>query len=47
MHFDVYEPVWVKSGKVIDTIEVYILILLVLVTLTVTQGHRCAKKAQV
>ena len=42
MHL-VYEPVWCKLGMMIDTIELYSLIL-VGVILTFIGGHRCARK---
>ena len=43
MHSDFTEPIWLKLGMAIDTIELYILILACL-TLTLNQGHRDARE---
>ena len=43
MHSEVYESVWSKLGMIIDTVALYILILLWL-ALTLIQGHRSARK---
>ena len=43
MHSDVYESIWSKLGMMIDTIVLYILVL-VLLFLTLIQGHRTARK---
>ena len=46
MHSHVYESIWFKVGMMIDTIELYILILTLLI-LTLIQGHRSTKKKKV
>ena len=43
IHSDIYESIWFKLGLMTDTVELYILIL-VLLTLTLIQGHRSARK---
>ena len=43
MHSDVYELIWFKFSMIIDTIVLYILIL-VRITLTFTEGHRSMRK---
>ena len=46
MHSDVYKWMWFKHGTMIDTIVLYIWIL-VLLTLTFIQVHRSVRKQQV
>ena len=41
MHSDIHEWIWFKLGMLIDTIEIYKLIL---VLLTLILGHRSARK---
>ena len=43
MDFDVHELIWFKFGMMIDTIELYML-MLVLLTLTIIEGHRSMRK---
>ena len=46
MHSDTYELIWLKLDLIIDTTELYILIL-VFWTLTLIQGHGDARKQKV
>ena len=39
MHSDIYDPVWFKLGIMIDTLELYIFIL-IYVALILIQGYR-------
>ena len=43
MHSHIYEPTWSRHFMMIDTIQLYILILMSL-TLTFIQGHRDVRK---
>ena len=43
IHLDIYEPSWFKLSMMIDTTELYIL-MLVSLTLTMIQAHRVARK---
>ena len=43
MHSNVYEWIWFRLGMMIDTVQLYIMIL-VLLTLTLIQSHRSARK---
>ena len=43
MHLDTYESIWLKRGMMIDTVELYILIL-IYVTFTVIQGQQNGRK---
>ena len=46
MHLDVYEWIWFKLGMMIDTIVLYILILIKL-TLPLIQGHKSPRKRNI